>query len=237
MAQVITAYDLIRRSLYLINGIAAGEQMDSQTANDCLLTLNEMIDSWSTETLSVYRDSPLDVVLTPGKFSYTIGATGDIVADRPIWFNGAVCTWQGVTTPIEMIDQATYDSIPIKATSQPLVERLLYINDFPNGIINVFPIPSEAVTLTLSTAKILSVPATLSTSIALPPGYLRALRYCLAVDMWPEFNNPSTDIGTVKAIATKAKANIKIANSDDNLVSYCDVPNVDAGRSWDWRGA
>jgi hypothetical protein len=236
MSQSIIASDLIRRSMYLIGALAAGENMGSVMANDALATLNEMIDSWSNETLAVYGTSNDEFPLIPGQAAYTYGIGGDFNVPRPVYVDDMYMIRQGVTTPVEIIPIERYNAIAIKSQSQPLVEKAYITNSFPLSIVSVWPIPSEANTLGFTSNRVLTLVTSLSDMISLPPGYLRALRYCLAVDLWPEYPNTTTDINTVKAIALKAKANIKTANMNDIEATFEDIPRVESGRSWDWRG-
>lgn len=233
--QSIVAQDLIKRSMYLINALAAGETPDAQSANDALATLNELIDSWSTEALAPYGEVNETFTLVPGQFIYSWGTGGDWSTERPVYVNGATCIRQNVSTNVRIINQEEYDGISIKSTSQPLIEQLLYVNSYPLGTAVLFPVPTEAVTLSIATTRVLTSIPTLNTTILMPPGYIRALRHNLAVELWPEYINATTDITSIRAVAVKAKANIKIANMTDVLSSYGDIPNVDAGRFWDWR--
>lgn len=236
MTQTIVTSDLLRRSMYLINALAAGDVMDDMMANDALSTLNEMIDSWSTETLAVYGTDNDEFPMVPGKAIYTYGTGGDFNTQRPVFVDDMYMIRQGVTTPVKIITIEEYNAIAIKGQSQPLVERAYITNSYPLAKVTLWPIPSEANTIGFTSNRVLTNIPDLTTVISLPPGYLRALRYCLAVDLWPEYPNSATDINTVKAIAVKAKANIKTANMPDIVASFEDVPKVEAGRSWDWRG-
>jgi len=238
MSQTIAAIDLIRRSMLLINAVAAGEMPADGDLNDALITLNELLDSWNLQTLAVYNTPVENLVLTPGQATYnwgpTAGPTG-FTSPRPIFIHNATCVRAGITTPVEVITQDQYDAITLKSTSQSLVEKVLYINDFPLGKLTCYPVPSEAVTLSLNTSTQIVGPVTLQSVIALPPGYLRAIRYCLAVELWPEYSNSTTDINTVKLIAAAAFGKVKVANSDITPSTFESIPNVDCGRDWDWR--
>lgn len=239
MAQVITTIDLIRRAMYLINALPAGEIPDEGDLNDALLTLNELIDSWDLQPMATYSSPVENWVVTPGKSVYDWGVSAsppNFTSERPIFLNNVTCTRNGFTTAVQIVSQDEYDSISLKSTSQPLVERVLYINSFPLGQITLFPVPSEAVTLTFNVNRQLAGPINLQSSIVLPPGYLRALRYNLAVELWPEYTNASTDINSIKNIAKEAFGRVKAANTDVNPSTFENIPNVDAGRSWDWRG-
>jgi hypothetical protein len=63
----------------------------------------------------------------------------------------------------------------------------------------------------------LTQPATLATTLAFPPGYLRAFRYNLACELAPEFGvEPSRQ---VQRIAMAAKRNLKRINNPDDIMS------------------
>jgi hypothetical protein len=246
MSQEIAALDLIRRSLYLINGFAAGETIPAGVATDALSTLNEMLDSWSLETLAVYGSENATFQTIAGKGLYTVAAPTavlggdpppDLLFDRPVFMNDAHCIRLGVSTPIDVIGQEQYDSLGLKNVSRPIVERLLYINDYNYGKIRLYPTPSEVVTISLNFNRVLTNISALETIIRLPPGYLQALRYNLAVMLWPEFNNANTDIDQIRETAAKSKGKIKVANAQPVVLTFQDLPNTENSRSWDWIGS
>lgn len=238
MTQVITAIDLIRRSMYLINAVAAGEIPDDADLNDALLTLNEMLDGWDIQPLATFAGPNENWTLTPGVSVYDWGPTAvppNFTSARPVFINNVTCVRGGVATPVQVISQDEYDSIPLKSTAQPLIERVLYVNSFPLGQLTCYPVPTEAVVLNFNTNLQLVGPLTLQSSIAMPPGYIRAIRYNLAVDLWPEYTNATTDIGSIKEIAKKALGQVKVSNSQPIASTFENVPGVDVGYGGDWR--
>jgi len=50
----VTAGDQINAALRLIGQLAEGETPSAETSQDALAALNQMIDSWSIERLSVF---------------------------------------------------------------------------------------------------------------------------------------------------------------------------------------
>jgi len=235
MTQSIVALELIKRSMYLINALAAGETPDSDSANDALITLNEMIDSWSLQKLAVYGEANSEFVLTPAQSLYTWGTGGDFNVQRPVFVDEAYCIRSGVTTPVRIVGVQEWNAIALKSLASPLPEQVYLVNGYPNFEVNVWPVPTEAVTLGFSDIRVMDSVATLQTIISLPPGYLKALRYNLAVELWPEYNNSTTDIARVGNMAAKSLGLIKVANMTDVLSSYSDIPDLETARSWDWR--
>lgn len=68
-----TAQDIIVGSLRFLNQYAPGESLDSADADDALQTLNDLLDSWSTDQLSVWASSENTFNYTPGQYQYTVG--------------------------------------------------------------------------------------------------------------------------------------------------------------------
>lgn len=68
-----TANDLIIGALRFINQYAPGESLDASDAQDALETLNDLLESWSTDEASVYASNENVFNYTSGQYQYTIG--------------------------------------------------------------------------------------------------------------------------------------------------------------------
>ena len=66
-----TALEFIRRALRLANVVGDGQTPEASDAADGLTWLNDMLDSWSAESLMVYAQVPDTVTLTGGTFNGT----------------------------------------------------------------------------------------------------------------------------------------------------------------------
>lgn len=226
----ITVPDLIKSSMRLIGAIATGETPTADELNDGLLALNDILENWTTERLSVWNSRNIVFPIVANKGTYTIGPGGDFATDRPVDINGAYCTVNGVDFPVRIIGQDTYNSISTKAQTQGIVEQLLYVNEFPLGLITLWPVPSAASTLTLSTNGVLVFPVTASATLVGPPGFLKALRYNLAVDLAPEFGVDASP--TVMAISADAKGDFKRTNLPVIEAMYDAALSSDSVASW-----
>ena len=72
------ANDLVTRALRSIGAYAAGEPIDPDDANEALLTLNDMLDTWSNATMMVPYITEIIFTLTSNVYQYTIGQGGTI---------------------------------------------------------------------------------------------------------------------------------------------------------------
>lgn len=68
-----TAQDIIIGSLRFLNQYAPGESLSSSDSQDALDTLNDLLDSWSTDEASVYASNENTFTYTSGQYQYTIG--------------------------------------------------------------------------------------------------------------------------------------------------------------------
>lgn len=213
-----SAYNLIRASLRLIGAIATGETPTADEANDGLVALNDMLDSWTTESLAIYGSDDNTFTTVPGQLLYTIGPGGNFVTDRPVRISDAFCTYGGVDYDIVIIGQGEYDRITLKTQQQQIIERLLYINDNPLGIIKLWPVPASAVPLVLNIDRVLTSIPNLATTISMPPGYSIAMRYTLGLLMAPDYGIEID--AAMNGMANAMKANLKRANRQKRVSQF-----------------
>ena len=118
---------------------------------------------------------------------------------------------------VKFINQQQYSGIAVKTVSSTY-PQVMWINmEYPNITMTVYPKPSRQLEWHFISANELTQPATLATDLAFPPGYLRAFRYNLAMEIAPEFGvEPSQQ---VVRIAMTSKRNIKRINNPDDVMS------------------
>ena len=63
-----------------IGALESGEIPDSMTANDALVTLNDMLGSWSNSGMMIYYQTDIVHPITPNKYQYSIGPSGEVGA-------------------------------------------------------------------------------------------------------------------------------------------------------------
>lgn len=210
MPSPILASDLIKKSMQIIGALGPNETMTAVELQDGLAALNDVLETWSTESLNVWQTAVDTFALTISQPSYTIGTGGNFNTSRPVAISNAYCTLSGIDFPVDIVNFDIYQAIPIKTITGGPVERIAYVNDFPLGIIYVFPVPSQAMTLSLDIQTILSSVASGATSISYPPGYARALQYAVAAEIAPQYGRELTP--TQIALMTTSIAAIKKSN-------------------------
>ena len=215
-----TANDQINGALRLIGMLAEGETPSAATSQDALLALNQMIDSWSTERLSVFSTQDQVFTWTPNLISRTLGPSGDFVGNRPIMLDDATYfkdPTNGISFGIKIINQQQYDGIAVKTVTSTY-PQVMWINmDYPNIDMYIYPVPTKALEWHFISVTELDQPASLSTTIAFPPGYLRAFRYNLACEIAAEFGVEAPP--SVTRIAMASKRTLKRINNPDDIMS------------------
>lgn len=215
-----SAGDLINGALRLLGVLAEGESPSSETSFDALNAMNQMIDSWNTERLSVFSTQDQVFTWPVGEISRTLGPTGNFVGNRPIRLDDATYYRDpstNVSFGIKFINQQQYDGIAVKTVTSTY-PQVIFINEtYPDVSMFIYPKPTRPLEWHFISVQELTQPANLATDIALPPGYLRAFRYNLACELAPEFGvEPSPQ---VRRIAMVSKRNIKRINNPDDIMS------------------
>jgi hypothetical protein len=215
-----SCYDQIVGALRLLGVLAEGETPSSETANDALFALNQMIDSWNTERLSVFSTQDQTFLWPAGEKNRTLGPTGDFVGERPVLLDDATYfrdPQTNVSYGIKFINQQQYDGIAVKTVTSTYPQVIFTNMTYPNIDMVIYPVPLRLLEWHFISVEKLSEPANLATAILFPPGYLRAFRYNLACELAPEFGvEPSP---TVSRIAMYSKRNLKRINNPDDIMA------------------
>ena len=113
-----TAGEQINRALRLLGILAEGETASADTANDALVALNQMIDSWNTERLSVFCTQDQVFTWPANQIVRTLGPSGDFVGNRPVLLDDSTYLVgpNGVSYSVMFINEQQYNNIGLKST-------------------------------------------------------------------------------------------------------------------------
>lgn len=198
-----------------------------------LLRLNDLIDAWKIEGLTVYTISRVLWTIT-GATSYTVGSAGTIVVDRPS--NASDLRFallnNAFTVPVEMpIDNFTedqYQAIAIKSLTSTYPQGFYYNPTSPFGTLTPWPVPTSSSLQGVMYANAPAGEVGLYDTLSLPQGYRRFYRDNLAVELAPDFDLQPSQVLVQSAIDSKAsvkRANVRMVE----LVSDAAGLGGDAG--------
>ena len=215
-----TAGDQINAALRLIGQLAEGETPSAATSQDALAALNQMLDSWSVERLSVYSTQDQVFTWPANTATRTLGPTGNFVGNRPVLVDDSTYfrdPESGVSFGIAMINQQQYNGIALKTVVSTYPQVMFTNMTFPDITMTIYPVPTKDLEWHIVSVEELSQPALLNTTLSFPPGYLRCFKYNLACEIAAEFGVEAPP--TVQRLAMSSKRNLKRINNPDDLMS------------------
>ena len=232
----ITVLSLITGALRLLGVTASGELPSSDESNDALSAFQQLVDSWNSDSLTIFSIGSADYPLILNRQAFTLGPGGDFNTNRPARIVGmSTILLLNPSNPVEIpIAMYSWDEwqnkVPVKSVNGSFPQVCYDDGGMPLRTLNFWPIA----TLQQNNVRIYSWepliwPATLQTLLNFPPGYARTFRYNLAIEMAAEFSVPVP--AEVAAIAASTLAAIKTMNAPElHLVS--DLLPIRGGYNW-----
>jgi hypothetical protein len=215
-----SAGDQINGAMRLIGMLAEGETPSAAASQDALSAMNQMIDSWNTERLSVFSTQDQIFTWPASTLSRTLGPTGNFVGNRPVLLDDATYFRDAATNVsygIKIINQQQYNGIAVKTVTSTYPQVMWVNMTYPDIEMYVYPVPLRPLEWHFVSVEELTQPAVLATTLSFPPGYLRAFKYNLACEIAAEFGvEPSPQ---VQRIAMTSKRNLKRINNPDDVMA------------------
>lgn len=139
--------------------------------------------------------------MTPTVATYL---TSLLASGRPVSVDSIYVRLSNIDYPVEIIDQQQFQSIPYKPT--PAIPTVCYYNpSYPDGEFSFYPTPYAAFECFVTTRRRLQGALTLTTDIALPDGYEKAIVDSLSEDIWTSFKGSAPVPPDVRLMARRAR--------------------------------
>lgn len=162
----------------------------------------------NTVTLSA---APISNSQGADSFTYTL--PGDFPISRPLRITGGFTRFNALDFWLDVYaTQDEYTSVLYKAQPGPWPTLAWYNNQYPYGILNVYQAPGNGSELHLYTDTILQN-LTLNQTLVLPQGYARALKNCLAREIWVEYVSAIQVPIMLEKLASESLTFIKALNA------------------------
>jgi hypothetical protein len=228
----VVASDLITKAFKRIGVIAGTETPTADMAQDGLVSLNTLVDSWHIQrgTIQGIRRSTYALVASQGGPTnpYLIGTGQQFNQARPVWIPRASIVFGTGAAAVELplyvcVTPDEYTAITMKDTESPL-PSVFYYEGVGSGAIYLWPVASSA-----SQSIALYAPVAVSqfadyatTAYTLLPGYRLALETNLALQLLPEYPRAGYAVDPLLVkMATESLAYVKRSNTDPGLLR-CD---------------
>lgn len=222
-----SATDFIKSSLRLVGSLRSGQNLSGDELKDCQQVLNDMLDAWGIDRTTVFvaprvtlNQNQATLMLKANQATYTLGNSTqneDFLLARPARLERVSIMYSASQqTPVElgmdMYDDVQWQSVSNKSTPS-LLPQVCYVEEtFPDMMLTFWPVPTQANPVVLYLWQALTQFADLTQQFSFPPGYARAIRYNLAVDLAAEFPCDLTKLPLVQKIAVQSKAALAAIN-------------------------
>lgn len=209
-----TAQDVITDTLVALGEVGFNETVNSDDLSFGLTRLNGLLDSWSTERLSLYTVKRGQFTLSASTQDYTIGPTGTFTTvGRPVLIQTAAIIISATTIRFQMnvLTSKQWALIQEKGLTGVLPTDIYMDQEFPNAGIHLWPIPSGTPDIEIYFWAPLPVFVNVTDTFSLPPGYQDAVKYGLMVHLAQAYNK-SID-PAILALAQQKKAAIQTLNA------------------------
>jgi hypothetical protein len=205
----MTYLELITAAYRKLGIAGEGETLSAQMKTDGKTALNMLLDEWENDTdLALTEQQTFDSVAGTASYSVGDGETWD--GNKPLSIEAAFTTIEGVDYPLTIIPEREYMDIDVKDTSS-IPEYLTYTPSHLTGTVKLYPVPSEAGTVTILNSRMFTPCTNLTVDVELPKGYISALIYNLAISMSPEF--PDVQINQI--VIAKAMETLDLIRSSN----------------------
>jgi hypothetical protein len=187
-------------------------------AEDAMDLLNGLMDAWAAERLQIYQVTRTTWTITANDGQYTVGSGANVNVARPVFIDHVnfIDTSTSPDTEYQMqpLTEDAWSKIPQKALTSPFPTCWYYSPTYPTGTLELWPVPtSSTLEGALYAPQAVAEFSTLSTSIALPPGYWRMLVKNLAVELAPGYErqvNPMLLRQAMESKETVKRSNIRL---------------------------
>ena len=212
-----TAQDIITSALVDCGILGQGETASPDDLSWGLTRINAIIDSWSVDRLTLYCVYQALFSLSANVQDSSLGPAGGgatfTTIGRPVLIQTASIVLPGTTIrfPMNMLTSKQFAAIAEKGLTGALPIDIYCDNQYPNLGFHVSPIPAASPQIEFYYWAALTQFASLTSVLAMPPGYIDALKYTLMLHLSPAYEKPIDP--AILALAQSKKAAIQTINA------------------------
>lgn len=214
-------------------GVLADQQTPTAAQSVGALTkLNDLIESWNLDPQKLYGATQHIIPFVPNQASYTIGVGGDLNIARPNALNAAyvrntsAAVSQQQDIPITILNDQQWADIPVKGQVGTYPYAVWF--NMTNPLIEAFitPIATGSNYSLVLWDNNDNAELALNTVLVLPPGYKRALKYGLFIELAPGYQiQVPAEIATLAATSKMSidRQNLQINTLETSCATRYDI--------------
>lgn len=175
-----------------IGALSQGEVPSASESADVLAAFNRLRDQWAAERLMIYTATRTTWNITASDPTYTVGTGGNVNIAWPDYIDAVNFQDTSISPTLEYTMRSLTDDgwarLAVKDLTSPYPQSWYYDRAYPLGNLTLYPVPTSA-----TLQGVIYVPTAIgayaaeSDTLALPPGYARAIVKALACDIAPMF--------------------------------------------------
>ena len=229
--------DLIKSALITCDAIAIGETPSADEINRGLLKFNQIIGQRLLDNNWAYTITTTLGATKAGKYQYSVGNTvgdEDFLVDRPPEVMALTIKVGNVWYDIKQLSPIEYETMTRLESSINTYRPsyFTYRPDFPVGMIEVYPTPSEAFDLRM-TQRYMKSSYLLDDELNLPAGYDGYLEYALSAVLAVDYGSDASGLSQI------AQSRLVVILRQNTQARSLDLPNITyygSDRSYDILG-
>lgn len=226
-----TTLNLIADVLLDMGVIADQETPTASQSAGALVKLNDLIESWNLDPQKLYGATQNLLPFVANQASYTIGIGGDLNIPRPDMINQAfvrntsAVASQQQDIPITVLTAQQWEDIPMKSMTGTFPYAVWFNMTNPLITAYVTPIATGSNYSLMFFDQNAITELTLNTVLAFPPGYKRAIKYGLFIELAPSYQIEVPN--TIATLAVSSKASVDRNNVEINELETSNVGRYD----------
>src|SRR6266550_5750010 len=134
----MTVADLIEAALKRISAIQANETPSAEDQADAFLRLNDLVDAWQTERLTIFTVTRTTFTITSGTRDYAIGGARPTFIDSVSYIDTSATT-PTETPPLGLLTDEQFAAWPQKTATSSAPIAAYYNPTFPTGTLSLLP--------------------------------------------------------------------------------------------------
>lgn len=216
-----TTLNLITDVLLDMGVIADQETPTAAQSVGALVKLNDLIESWNIDPLKLYGSTQRLIPFVSGQQVYTIGIGGNLNVPRPddgITEAFVRSTFQTPSQqqdiPLQVLTAEEWAALPVKGQTGTFPYAVWF--NMTNPLIEAYvtPIPTGSNYSLMFFDKNSITELALNTVLSFPPGYKRALKYGLFIELAPSYQIQVPP--AITTLAATSKMSIDRQNTEIN---------------------
>lgn len=236
-----TARTIVTNAMLELGILSGTETASGPDAAFVLSKLCLLYNGWNAFRPAVFCMEFTSFTLVPSTGTYTLGPTGAFVlAQRPVTLDGCNIVLTDVTpnvrNPMNPRDWQWWQAQSVRSITSSYPTDFYYKPSFPNGQLNVWPVPTVAYGIETVTRNLIDDTLSLDDVIDQPPGYQNAVTLTLAEDIAGAFGKSISAI--LERNARQARALIYANNDFTGSMATVDagMPSANANAaSWNYK--